>query len=239
MDRAARRPGPPRILLRGLNRVRILVVDDEPVMADSVATALRRSGHAVDIAFDGAEALERAWSTRYDVVVLDRDLPNVHGDDVCRQLADEGSARVLLLTAAGSLSDRVHGLELGADDYLPKPFAIDELRARVAALGRRSVRAQRPTLVVGNLVIDTAARTASRDGRDLGLSLKELGVLEVLASSPGAVVSAEELLERVWDENADPFTSVVRVTMVGLRRKLGVPGIETVRGAGYRLAVPQ
>lgn len=218
--------------------MRVLVVEDEDVMADAVADALRRAGHAVDVSYDGADALERASVTAYDVVVLDRDLPVVHGDDVCRELAQEGSARVLLLTAAGSLTDRVDGLELGADDYLPKPFAVEELRARVAALGRRSVRATRPVLEVGDIVVDGPRRRATRAGRDLGLSLKELGVLEVLAAHPGTVVSAEELLERVWDENTDPFTTVVRVTMVGLRRKLGDASVETVRGAGYRLVVP-
>lgn len=218
--------------------MRVLVVEDEDVMAEGVADALRRAGHAVDVSYDGGDALERVSVTAYDVVVLDRDLPVVHGDDVCRHLAEDGAARVLLLTAAGSLGDRVAGLELGADDYLPKPFAVEELRARVAALGRRTVRATRPVLTVGDLVVDGPRRRAIRSGRDLGLTLKEFGVLEVLASDAGAVVSAEELLERVWDEHTDPFTTVVRVTILGLRRKLGEPGIETVRGAGYRLDVP-
>lgn len=219
--------------------MRVLVVEDEEVMGGAVVTALRRVGHAVDLAVDGADALERARTTPYDVIVLDRDLPVVHGDEVCRRLAEEGRSRILMLTAAGTLSDRVDGLELGADDYLPKPFAVAELRARVEALGRRTTRARPPVLVVDDVVVDVPRRTASRAGRDLGLSLKEFAVLEVLAESPGVVVSAEELLERVWDENADPFTSIVRVTMVGLRRKLGEPVIETVRGAGYRLAVPR
>jgi DNA-binding response OmpR family regulator len=218
--------------------VRVLVVEDEDVMAEMIALGLRRAGHAVDVAGDGAAALERAGQNRYDVVVLDRDLPVISGDEVCRQLVERrDEARVLMLTASGSIADRVDGLQLGADDYLVKPFAFAEFSARVAALGRRTAPAHPPALVIGDLVIDTAWRSASRAGADLALTLKEFGVLEVLATAQGRVVSAEELLERVWDENADPFTNAVRVTMVGLRRKLGEPGIETLRGAGYRLVV--
>ena len=216
--------------------MRVLVVEDEVVMAEAVATALRRTGHAVDVVHDGGSALERCAVNDYDVLVLDRDLPVVHGDEVCRRVSSGARTRVLLLTASGTVEDRVGGLDLGADDYLVKPFALAELRARVDALGRRTAPARRPVLVVGDVVVDGPARRATRAGRDLGLSLKEFGVLEVLAAAPGAVVSSEELLERVWDENTDPFTTVVRVTMMGLRRKLGEPGIETVRGAGYRLA---
>lgn len=215
----------------------MLLVEDETVMAEAVSTALRRTGHAVDVVHDGASALERLAVNTYDVVVLDRDLPVVHGDVVCRQVVDGGLSRVLLLTAAASVDDRVTGLDLGADDYLIKPFALAELRARVDAMGRRASRARRPIVQVGDIVVDGPARRASRAGVDLGLSLKEFGVLEVLAESPGAVVSSEELLERVWDEHTDPFTTIVRVTIKGLRRKLGEPGIETVRGAGYRLLV--
>jgi len=217
--------------------VRILVVEDEEIMAEMVALGLRRRGHAVDVVKDGASALEWAAVNRYDVIVLDRDLPVVHGDDVCRQLVASGAqSRVLMLTAASAVGDRVQGLELGADDYLVKPFAFDELLARVAALGRRTAPAHPPTVQVGDLSVDTARRLASRAGRALDLTPKEFGMLEVLATAQGRVVSAEELLERVWDTNADPFTNAVRVTMVGLRRKLGEPGIDTLRGQGYRLA---
>jgi len=217
--------------------VRILVVEDEEIMAEMVALGLRRRGHAVDVVKDGASALEWAAFNRYDVIVLDRDLPVVHGDDVCRQLVASGAqSRVLMLTAASAVGDRVQGLELGADDYLVKPFAFDELLARVAALGRRTAPAHPPTVQVGDLSVDTARRLASRAGRALDLTPKEFGMLEVLATAQGRVVSAEELLERVWDTNADPFTNAVRVTMVGLRRKLGEPGIDTLRGQGYRLA---
>ena len=217
--------------------VRILVVEDEEIMAEMVALGLRRRGHAVDVVRDGADALEWAAVNRYDVIVLDRDLPVVHGDDVCRQLVATGAqSRVLMLTAASAVGDRVQGLELGADDYLVKPFAFDELLARVAALGRRTAPAHPPTDQVGDLSEDTARRLASRAGRALDLTPKEFGMLEVLATAQGRVVSAEELLERVWDTNADPFTNAVRVTMVGLRRKLGEPGIDTLRGQGYRLA---
>jgi len=216
--------------------VRVLVVEDEEVMADALARGLRRAGYAVDVASDGASGLERAQINDYDVVILDRDLPVLHGDDVCQSLVGGGArARVLMVTAAGSVADRVDGLNLGADDYLAKPFAFAELLARVGALGRRSSPARTPLLAAGDVVVDTARRKAFRDERNLDLTLKELGVLEVLVQAEGAVVSAEDLLERVWDENADPFTNAVRVTMVGLRKKLGDPGIETVRGAGYRL----
>ena len=222
----------------GVERVRVLVVEDEEVMADAVAMGLRRAGYAVDVALDGASGLERAQLNSYDVVILDRDLPVLHGDDVCQALVAEGGlTRVLMVTAAGSVPDRVDGLNLGADDYLAKPFAFAELLARVGALSRRTAPARAPLLTAGDVVLDTAGRRAYRGGRSLDLTNKELGVLEVLVCAQGAVVSAEELLDRVWDENADPFTNAVRVTMVGLRRKLGDPGIETIRGAGYRLLV--
>jgi DNA-binding response OmpR family regulator len=194
---------------------------------------------AVDTAYDGDAGLEKAMITRYDVLVLDRDLPGRSGDDVCRRLAADGSlTRVLMLTAAGGLADRVAGLELGADDYLGKPFAFAELVARVRALGRRATPAAPPVLHgPGRVVVDPARRTATRHGVDLGLTRKELGVLEVLLAAEGAVVSSEELLERVWDEYADPFTTTVRVTVMTLRKKLGPPQVvHTVVGAGYRLA---
>ena len=219
--------------------VRVLVVEDEVPLADAVARGLRREGMAVDVAYDGDLGLEKAMMTRYDVLVLDRDLPGRSGDDICRRLtADASLTRVLMLTAAAGLADRVEGLELGADDYLAKPFAFTELVARVRALGRRATPAAPPVLHgPGGLVVDPARRTATRRGADLGLTRKELGVLEVLLNAEGAVVSSEELLERVWDEYADPFTTTVRVTVMTLRKKLGEPRVvHTVVGAGYRLA---
>jgi len=215
-------------------RVRVLVVEDHVELARDIAEGLRDRGIATDLAHDGAAALQKGVVYRYDVIVLDRDLPGVHGDAVCVALRDDGSdARILMLTAAAAIGDRVDGLNLGADDYLPKPFAFEELVARVHALARRAP-AGAPLLVRGDLVLDWARRRATRAGRELSLTRKELGVLEVLLSADGAVVSAEELLERVWDENADPFTRTVAVTLGRLRRKLGEPEvIETVLGAGY------
>jgi DNA-binding response OmpR family regulator len=216
--------------------MRILLVEDETELADVVQRGLSAAGLAVDRADDGGEALDKVELTPYDVIVLDRDLPVVHGDDVCRRLAG-GRARILMLTAAGEVSDRVDGLSLGADDYLSKPFAMTELVARVLALGRRVAQATPPVLTAGDVVVDSARRTATRSDVDLRLTRKEFGVLEALLSANGAVVSAEQLLERVWDEHADPFTNAIRITMVTLRRKLGEPPIiETVTGAGYRVA---
>jgi len=218
--------------------VRVLVVEDEVPLAEAVARGLRREGMAVDVAHDGDSGLEKALMTRYDVLVLDRDLPRMSGDDVLRHLAADGSlTRVLMLTAAGGLTDRVEGLELGADDYLGKPFAFEELVARVRALGRRATPASPPVLTgPGGLALDPARRTALRHGSDLDLTRKEFGVLQELLRAGGAVVSSEELLERVWDENADPFTTTVRVTVMTLRRKLGDPPVvQTVVGSGYRL----
>jgi DNA-binding response OmpR family regulator len=217
--------------------VRVLLVEDEEVLARAIARGLRREGMAVDLAFDGAQALEKAAVNQYEVIVLDRDLPRVHGDAVCRRLASQGGpARILMLTAAGTIDDRVEGLNLGADDYLGKPFAFRELVARVRALGRRSSEPTPPVLARYDVVLDPARREAKRGGHALQLTRKELGVLEVLLAADGAVISAEELLERVWDEHADPFTQTVRVTVMNLRRKLGQPPlIETVIGAGYRL----
>ncbi len=218
--------------------MRVLVVEDEIPLADAVARGLRREGMAVDVAYDGDLGLEKAMVTRYDVVVLDRDLPGRSGDDVCRRLAGEQSlTRVLMLTAAGGLTDRVEGLELGADDYLGKPFAFAELVARVRALGRRATPPAPPVLRgPGRIALDPARRAATREGTELDLTRKELGVLEELLRADGAVVSGEELLERVWDENADPSTTVVRVTVMTLRKKLGDPAVvQTVVGQGYRL----
>ncbi len=217
--------------------MRVLVVEDEKVLADAIARGLRREGIAVDVAYDGGNALERVSVNRYDVVVLDRDLPVVHGDDVCRSMAGSVAVpRVLMLTASADIDDRVDGLSLGADDYLPKPFAFAELVARIRALGRRATPALPPVLERNGVTVDPARRVASRDGRFLRLTNKELAVLEILLGADGRVVSAEELLERAWDEHADPFTNAVRVTMVNLRKKLGRPPlIETVPGAGYRL----
>jgi DNA-binding response OmpR family regulator len=217
--------------------VRVLVVEDEDVLADAIARGLRREGMAVDLALDGEAALDRALVNHYEVVVLDRDLPRLSGDDVCRHLVAASSpARIIMLTAAGDVDDRVDGLTLGADDYLTKPFAFSELVARVRALGRRSQPALPPVLSRRGVTLDPARRVAARDGQFLRLTNKELAVLEVLLAADGAVVSAEELLERAWDEHTDPFTNAVRVTMMKLRKKLGRPPlIETVPGAGYRI----
>ncbi len=216
--------------------MRVLVVEDERTLAEAVARGLRREGFAVDVADDGEAALDKAAGTAYDVVVLDRDLPRVHGDDVCRALAG-APARILMLTAASGVEDLVDGLTLGADDYLGKPFVFAELVARVRALGRRAAAAVPPVLTGGDLVLDSGRRLVTRRGRPLSLTRKEFGVLEVLLAANGAVVSAEELLERVWDEYADPFTNAIRVTVMTLRRKLGDPPlVETVVGVGYRIA---
>jgi len=217
--------------------MRVLVVEDQQELAETVATGLRREGMAVDVALDGAAALQRTAVHDYDVVVLDRDLPEVHGDRVCAMLVERGArARVLMLTASTGIEDRVVGLGLGADDYLPKPFAFAELVARIRALSRRAQPALPPVLSAGDLRLDPARRVAHRAGRRLDLSVKELTVLELLLAAKGAVVSAEQLLERGWDEAADPFSGVVKVTISRLRRKLGEPQlIETVPGAGYRI----
>jgi DNA-binding response OmpR family regulator len=215
--------------------MRMLVVEDRRVMADSIARSLRREGMAVDVAYDGRDALLLTAVNSYEVVVLDRDLPGVHGDEVCRQLAG-GPTRILMLTASGTVEDRVDGLSLGADDYLPKPFALAELIARVRALGRRALPALPPVLTAGDLTLDTNCRVAERAGRRLALTNKEFALLEVLIAASGRVVSAEELQERVWDAHADPFSNTLRVTVANLRRKIGDPPvIVTVVGAGYRL----
>ena len=218
--------------------MRILLVEDEAALSDVIARGLRQAGLAVDPVYDGQSALQMLEISAYDVVVLDRQLPGVHGDEVCESaVALPCLPRVLMLTAAGNLDDRVRGLEIGADDYLPKPFAMTELVARVQALGRRPSLIHRPIIEIGDVRIDTNRRLATRADRDLGLTRKEFGVLEALAAMPGSVISAEDLLERVWDEAADPFTNAVRITMMTLRRKLGEPPIiETVVGVGYRLA---
>jgi len=217
--------------------MRVLLVEDHAKLAMTVATGLRRTGMAVDVAFDGEDALAHTATNDYDVVVLDRDIPIVHGDDVCRALvAAEHDCGVLMLTAAGGVEDRIDGLGLGADDYLPKPFDFNELVARIRALGRRSRPALPPTLVQGDLRLDSAHRIASRAGQRLTLSPKEFAVLELLLGADGAVVSAEEILDRVWDEEADPFSQAVKTTMSRLRAKLGDPPVvETISRSGYRI----
>jgi len=226
-------------LSRGLEHygtVRVLVVEDQQVLADRIAEGLRDQGMAVDVAYDGAAAMEVTAYTCYDVIVLDRALPRVHGDAVCAQLVSgRGGPRILMLTAAAGVEDRVDGLNLGADDYLGKPFVFDELVARVRALARRSPAAP-PLVRRGDMVVDRARRRVSRAGRPVLLTHKEFGVLEMLVAADGGVVSAEELLEHVWDLNADPFSNTVTVTVSRLRRKLGgSPLVETVVGSGYRL----
>jgi DNA-binding response OmpR family regulator len=218
--------------------VRVLIAEDERRLADAIARGLRREGMAVDLAPDGSDALVKARVVRYDVLVLDRDLPGVHGDDVCRMLRDERpETGILMLTAAGTLDDLVHGLSLGADDYLPKPFRFAELVARIRALARRSTPSRPPVLRHGDIELDPARRSVGRAGSEIQLARKELSVLEALMAADGATVSAEELLERVWDDQIDPFTNVVRMTIMTLRRKLGDPPvIETVIGIGYRMS---
>jgi DNA-binding response OmpR family regulator len=217
--------------------MRVLVVEDHQRLAAALAEGLRREGMAVDVVHDGADALAHVAVHRYDVVVLDRDLPGVPGDDVCRSLAaGRSETRVLMLTAASTIADRVEGLGLGADDYLPKPFDFAELVARIRAVARRAALAQPPVLGSGDLSLDPGRRVAVRAGRRLALSPKEFAVLEYLMAADGRVVSAEELLERVWDEAANPFTSTVKTTIGRLRAKLGDPPVvETVREAGYRI----
>ncbi|MEV4762576.1 response regulator transcription factor [Micromonospora chokoriensis] len=217
--------------------MRVLVVEDENVLADAIAEWLRRESFAVDVAYDGDAALERLGVNEYAVVVLDRDLPVVHGDDVCRAIVDAGGeTRVLMLTAAAAVRERVAGLALGADDYLTKPFALMELSARVHALTRRARPATPPTLRRAGIQLDPARHEVRRDDRHVPLSRKEFAVLAELLRADGAVVSAEDLLERAWDEHIDPFTNVVRVTVMKLRRKLGDPPvIETIPGAGYQI----
>ena len=217
--------------------MRVLVIEDFEVLATAIGTGLRREGMAVDVVLDGDDALEHLAVTRYDVVVLDRDLPGTHGDEVCRRLAAGPSgSRVLMLTAASTVKERVDGLGLGADDYLSKPFDFAELVARVRALARRSAAPLPPVLDAADVSLDPSRRVAFRAGRRLDLSPKEFAVLECLLSSPGRVVSAEDLLERVWDEAADPFTTAVKTTIRRLRAKLGEPPlIHTVREGGYRI----
>jgi DNA-binding response OmpR family regulator len=219
--------------------VRVLVIEDDAELAETIGIGLRREHMAVDLAFDGAVGLEQALVTAYDVIVLDRDLPGLHGDDVCAGLIGAGCrSRVLMLTAAGTVGDMVDGLDRGADDYLPKPFAFAVLVARIRALLRRAQPALPPILVSGDLLVDPARRYAARNGCRLDLGPKEFAVLELLLAAQGRVVSAEELLERVWDEAADPFTTAVKVTISRLRRKLGEPQvIQTVTQAGYLIGV--
>ena len=219
---------------RTIDGMRVLVVEDHVTLAGRIAQGLRQAGMAVDAVCDGAAALTAAAQTAYDVIVLDRDLPTVHGDRVCRELAGSGP-RILMLTAAAAVDDRVDGLELGADDYLGKPFVFAELVARVRALSRRAPSAP-PVLRRGDLTVDRARHRASRGLQQLSLTRKEFGVLEMLIAADGGLISAEELLEHMWDANVDPFSNIVSVTMTRLRRKLGNPPlIETVVGKGYRM----
>ena len=217
--------------------MRVLLVEDHVELAQTLATGLRREGMAVDLAHDGREAFAHIAVTDYDVLVLDRDLPDVSGDEVCRSLVEDGrESKILMLTAAGSVEDRVGGLHIGADDYMPKPFAFAELVARIRALHRRSGSPLPPVLEHGDLRVDPAHRVVTRGGAPLALTAKEFALLEYLLAAQGRVVSAEELLERVWDENANPFTTTVKVTIRRLRAKLGDPPvIETVPRGGYRI----
>ncbi len=219
--------------------MRVLVAEDDEVLAKAVAVGLRREGMAVEIALDGNDALTRLAISPYDVVVLDRDLPGTHGDDICRALvAERSTIRVLMLTAASTVRDRVEGLGLGADDYLPKPFEFSELVARIRAVGRRPA-VPPADLAYGDLTLDPVRRVAFRGGLRLALTRKELAVLECLLAADGRPLSAEELLERVWDDEIDPFTATVKTTIRRLRGKLGAPPvIETIRESGYRIGGP-
>jgi DNA-binding response OmpR family regulator len=218
--------------------MRVLIAEDEVRLADAIARGLRREGMAVDLAADGEQALVKSRVVRYDVLVLDRDLPRLHGDDVCRAVRGERpETGILMLTAAGTLDDVVSGLALGADDYLAKPFRFAELVARIHALARRTAPSRPPVLRRGDVELDPARRRITRGGAEIELARKEFAVLEALMVADGATVSAEELLERVWDEHTDPFTNVVRMTIMTLRRKLGEPQVvQTVIGVGYRMA---
>ena len=217
--------------------MRVLVIEDERNLADAIVRGLRRQGMAVDVAYDGLSGHEMAYVTRYDVVVLDRDLPGMHGDEICAALVSSGAlTRVLMLTASGTVADRVEGLQLGADDYLAKPFAFAELTARVTALWRRPATPAPTVLSAGGITVDRGTRLVQRDGRTVPLGNREFAVLCLLMEQPGRVLSAEELLERAWDEHADPFTNAVRITVSALRKRLGEPPvIATVAGAGYRI----
>jgi DNA-binding response OmpR family regulator len=218
--------------------LRVLVVEDEPMMAEAIAAGLRHEAMAVDVVDNGADALERTDINAYDVVVLDRDIPVVHGDDVCRALVDSGAeCRIVMLTAARGLQDTVEGLNLGADDYLTKPFQFPELIARIRALHRRGPSTRPPVLEHAGIRLDPHRREVRRGGELIPLTRKEFAILEILMAAQGGVVSAEQLLEKAWDEHADPFTGIIRVTMWSLRRKLGEPKvIHTEIGVGYRLA---
>ena len=217
--------------------MRVLVIEDDVLLGDAVGRGMRQAGFAVDVTWNGMDGLEHVAVIDYDVVVLDRNLPDIHGDEVCRSIAEKKlPPRVLMLTAEGSIQARVDGLDVGADDYLPKPFAMVELIARIRALARRPSRATPSVIEIGDMTIDNSAHRVTRAGRELSLTPKEFGVLATFAATPGEVVSAEHLLEAVWDELADPFTNAVRITMMTLRRKLGEPPlIETIVGVGYRL----
>jgi len=224
-------------LRKGTRIVRVLVIEDDEEVAEAIGVGLRRAGMAVDVTFDGQSGLEQALVGVHDVIVLDRDLPCLHGDQVCAALVEAGSrSRILMLTAAGEIEDRVDGLGRGADDYLGKPFALAELVARLRALMRRAHPAVPPVLVHEDLEIDTARHRVRRKGQPLALGPKEFGVLEVLIAADGRVVSSEELLDRVWDDSSDPISTAVKVTISRLRRKLGGPPvIETVGTLGYRI----
>jgi len=218
--------------------MRVLIAEDELRLAETIAKGLRRQGLAVDVAPDGEQAIAKARVVRYDVLVLDRELPVVHGDEVCRTVrAERPETGILMLTAAGALEDVIEGLSLGADDYLPKPFRFAELVARIHALARRSSPSRPPVLRHRDVELDPARRRLTRSGEEIELARKEFAVLEALMAADGATVSAEQLLERVWDEHTDPFTNVVRMTIMTLRRKLGEPPlVQTVIGVGYRMA---